>query len=152
MNNWTEADIQAHLEKLKAPLLSHAQPVPSPPKAQGRIRQPKGQNKTEAAYDAHLATEQRIGAVLWYRFECIKLRIGENCHVTIDFFVMGEDGVLEAHDTKGCKKMKRISGEIYGKPYIEEDARIKLRAIAEMYPFRVKAVYFYEGIWQCEEF
>lgn len=109
-------------------------------------------NKVERDYAAHLAAEFRVGTVKWWRWESIKLRISDSCFITIDFFVLTEEGFLEAHDTKGCKVKKSTTGERYGTPYIEEDAQVKLRAVSELFPFKVKAVYFHAGAWQCKEF
>ena len=35
-------------------------------------------NKTEAAYDQHLALLQHAGQILWRRFEGLKLRLADN--------------------------------------------------------------------------
>lgn len=95
-------------------------------------------NKTERAYMAHLEAEGRVGTVLWYRFEGMTLKLGEDCRFTPDFVVMRPDGFIELHDVKGAKKNK-VNGVI--EPWIEEDARVKLRTCAEMFPFTVKAVW-----------
>lgn len=138
--NWTKEEAAAR------------EGIPLPPRAKGRVKPPRAMNKVERDYAAHLAAEFRAGVVKWWRWESIKLRISDSCFITIDFFVMTEDGFLEAHDTKGCKVKKSTTGERYGTPYIEEDAQVKLRAVAEMFPFQVKAVYFHAGAWQCKEF
>jgi hypothetical protein len=97
-------------------------------------------NKTESRYEQHLEILQRAGQVLWYRFEGIKLRIGDNCFWTPDFAVMNADGGLELHDCKG------------GKAVFTDDARVKMRAAAEMYPLRIVAVYPTKSGWEYEEF
>lgn len=82
-------------------------------------------NKTEAAYDAHLEAEQRAGRVLWRRFEGIKLRLADNTFLTMDFAVLAADGVMELHDVKG---------------FMEDDANVKVKVAASMYPFRFVVV------------
>lgn len=94
--------------------------------ARGRIRQAKGMNRQEADYALALEARRQSGEILWYRFEAIKLRIGEKCFYTPDFLVMTATGELECHEVKG---------------FFEDDARVKLRAVAEMYPFRFVAIY-----------
>jgi len=87
-------------------------------------------NKTEARYAQHLEAHQRIGLLLWYGFEAITVKLGNDCRLTPDFLVMYPDGHLELHDTKGAKKIKsgRRAGQT--KPYVEEDALVKARVLA----------------------
>lgn len=82
-------------------------------------------NKTEAAYDAHLALLQHAGEILWRRFEGLKLRLADNTFYTPDFAVMAADGVMEMHEVKG---------------FWTDDARVKIKVAAEQYPFRFKAL------------
>jgi hypothetical protein len=82
-------------------------------------------NKTEAAYDAHLAQQQIAGAILWRRFEGLKLRLADNTFFTPDFAVMLADGTLECREVKG---------------FWGDDDRAKIKIAAEMYPFRFIAV------------
>ena len=82
-------------------------------------------NKTESAYDAHLALQQHAGAIVWRKFEGLKLRLADNTFYTPDFAVMTASGQMELHEVKG---------------YWEDDARVKIKVAAEMYPFRFLAV------------
>jgi len=109
-------------------------------------------NKTEAAYDAYLGLLLSAGEIDGYKFEGIKLKLADNCFFTPDFLVMAKDGVLELHDTKGTTKKLRASGEKEAMPWIEEDAKIKLKLVAELYPFRVFAVFKTNSGWQKLEF
>lgn len=77
-------------------------------------------NKTEAEYAAALDAMQRLGMVLWYRFEGLKLRLADNTFYTPDFAVMRANGTLECHEVKG---------------HWQDDARVKIKVAAEMYPF-----------------
>jgi hypothetical protein len=82
-------------------------------------------NKTEQAYEATLKDMMANGDVLWYKFEGLKLRLADNTFYTPDFFLMYCDGKLEAHEVKG---------------YWQDDARVKIKVAADMYPFRFVAV------------
>lgn len=91
--------------------------------ALGRLK--TGQmNKTEAAYAAHLEARRRAGEIAWFKFEGVKLRLADNTFYSPDFAVMGADGVLEMHEVKGSLN------------YIQEDAKVKIKVAAEMYPFQ----------------
>lgn len=92
--------------------------------ALGRLK--TGQmNKTEAAYAEFLESLKGLGDVLWYKFEGLKLRLADNTFLTVDFAVMRADGTLEMHEVKG---------------HWMEDARVKMKVAADMYPFRFIAV------------
>ncbi|GAB3744868.1 DUF1064 domain-containing protein [Lysobacter olei] len=92
--------------------------------ALGRLK--AGQmNKTEAAYAAHLDVLRAAGAVQWFRFEGLKLRLADSTFYTPDFAVMAADGVMECHEVKG---------------HWTDDARVKIKVAAEQYPFRFVAI------------
>lgn len=82
-------------------------------------------NKTEEAYEATLEAMKAAGTVLWHKFEGLKLRLADNTFYTPDFAVLAADGVMECHEVKG---------------FWQEDARVKIKVAAEMYPFRFFAV------------
>lgn len=108
--------------------------------ALGRLK--SGQmNKTEAAYADYLESLKAKGAVLWYRFEGVKLRLADNTFYTPDFAVMSAAGTLEMHEVKG---------------YWQDDARVKIKVAAEMYPFRFVAIKAESkkngGGWKIEDF
>lgn len=83
-------------------------------------------NNTELRYSAVLEGQKRAGVIQWYRFEGLKLRLADNTFYTPDFAVMRDDGVMECHEVKGGFWM--------------DDARVKIKIAAEMYPFRFYAV------------
>lgn len=117
------------------------------------VRRKAGEmNKTETEYDTYLGLLLRGGMIDGYKFEGIKLKLADNCFFTPDFLVMAKDGVLELHDTKGTTKKLRASGEKEAAPWIEEDAKIKLKLAAELFPFRVFAVFKTKEGWQKMEF
>jgi hypothetical protein len=92
-------------------------------RARGRTRKPPGSmNRLESAYCQHLALRQKAGEVIWFAYEPIKLRLAEKTFLTIDFFLMLGTGEIEAHEVKGS--------------HLEDDAAVKLKVAAELYPFR----------------
>ena len=78
-------------------------------------------NKTEAAYNRSLELLQSAGEIAWFKFEGLKFRLADGCFFTPDFVVMKPDGVMEAHEVKG---------------YMQDDANVKIKVAASMYPFR----------------
>jgi len=92
--------------------------------ALGRLKTGE-RNKTEQAYEAMLEGMRIAGEVLWYKFEGITLKLADNTRYTPDFFVMRNDGQLECHETKG---------------YWRDDAKVKIKVAAELFPFRFIAV------------
>lgn len=82
-------------------------------------------NKSEAAYAQHLGLLQAAGEVAWFRFEGLKFRLADNTFYTPDFAVMRADGALEAHEVKG---------------HWQDDARVKIKVAADLYPVRFIAV------------
>ena len=82
-------------------------------------------NKTESAYAQRLEQGRQVGTVLWYRFEGLKLRLADSTFYTPDFVILADDGVIECHEVKG---------------FWRDDARVKIKVAAEMYPFRFVAV------------
>ncbi len=98
-------------------------------------------NKTEAAYEGLLRQRLITGEVQWFRFEGLKLRLADNTFYTPDFAVLVADGRLECHEVKG---------------YWTDDARVKIKIAAEMYPIRFVACYLRPkkigGGWTYEDF
>lgn len=82
-------------------------------------------NKTEALYEATVLKPALIaGKVQWYKFEYINLRLADRTFYQPDFAVMASDGVLEMHEVKG---------------FWQDDARVKIKVAADLYPFRFMA-------------
>ncbi|KDC23019.1 hypothetical protein AZ20_4217 [Bordetella bronchiseptica E014] len=98
-------------------------------------------NKTEQAYSAYLAQLQAVGGILWHKFEGMKLRLADNTFYTPDFAVMRPDGQIELHEVKG---------------FWQDDARVKIKVAADMYPFKFLAIKARAkksgGGWEVEEF
>ncbi|MBP0492106.1 hypothetical protein [Roseomonas indoligenes] len=96
---------------------------------QARGRLPAGEmNKTEASYAQHLELQRIAGEVLWWSFEGIKLRLANDCHLSVDFAVLPASGVLEMRDVKGAR------------PIITDDAKVKMKVAARAFPFVFKIV------------
>ncbi len=86
--------------------------------ALGRLA--KGEmNKTEQAYADHLELLRRAGEILWFKFEPMKLQLAEKTTYSPDFLVQVASGHLELHEVKG---------------FWEDDARVKIKVAAEMFP------------------
>jgi hypothetical protein len=91
--------------------------------ALGRLKAGE-RNKTERAYENLLEAMRISGDVLWYKFEGMKLRLADNTFYTPDFAVMLSSGQIEMHEVKG---------------FWQDDARVKIKIAAELYPFRFVA-------------
>lgn len=109
--------------------------------AKGSRHRKVGMNKLEERYAAELEIKRRAGLIEWFKFEGIKLRLADNTFLTPDFFVMLPDGMLQVHETKG---------------FWEDDARVKIKVAAELYPFQFIGVRAKPkkdgGGWEIEEF
>ncbi len=147
---WTEEQLAAHLERTGTPgrqnaIDTSAPPFKPPANQAGRYalgRLPAGtMNKTEKAYADHLEMQRRAGEVEWFKFEAIKFRLADSAFYTPDFLVLMSSGFLEAHEVKG---------------FWEDDARVKIKVAAALYPLRFKAVTAIAkkrgGGWEAEEF
>lgn len=143
---WTEQQLGNHMARAGNYAAQAAVDVARPPFklptnepgcfALGRL--PAGtMNKTEAAYDAHLWNQRHAGAVLWHKFEGVKLRLADATFYTCDFAVLPASGVLEMHEVKG---------------FWQDDARVKIKVAASIYPFRFIAVTKKRDGWSREEF
>lgn len=88
--------------------------------AAGRLK--TGQrNKTEQAYENHLEQLRIAGGIVWFKFEGLKFRLADNTFYTPDFIVMNPNGQIEIKEVKG---------------FMMDDANVKIKVAAEMYPFR----------------
>lgn len=97
--------------------------------AKGRLK--KGtMNRTEKAYAVWLENEKHAGRVLDYWFEKVKFEIAQPaCSYLPDFMVQYPDGRIELHEVKGSPRI------------FQDDAKVKAKACATMYPFAVKIVF-----------
>lgn len=105
--------------------------------AKGQRKQPGTMNRLEAAYADLLTERLHAGEIVWFRYEGITLKLGQDCRFTPDFAVMLADDTIELHETKG---------------FMQDDALVKLKTAAELFPFRLvlvtKAAKKDGGQWQ----
>lgn len=107
--------------------------------ARGVRRTPGEMNGLERQYADLLKLRLRAGELDWFEFDAIKLRLAENTFYTPDFFIMRADGGLEVHEVKGTSR---------GKPFVEDDAAVKIKVAASKYPFQFRMVWKVAGSWQ----
>jgi hypothetical protein len=104
-------------------------------KAHGRVPG-RDMNRTERAYQQHLQEQAATGAVVWFDFEPIRLRLGDNTFYVPDYFVLLESGELQCHEVKGRK-----GGEFYS----AEKGWMKAKIAAATFPFAVLLVWPRKG-------
>ena len=94
--------------------------------AKGAIK-PRKMNKLESEYAVKIALESA-----WSAFEGITLRLGMDCRYTPDFAVLTHAGMLEMHEVKGFRR---------------DDAMVKIRVAAAIFPFRFVLAEKKAGAW-----
>ncbi len=97
-------------------------------------------NKTEQRYADRLVCLKRAGEIVEWRFEPLKLRLGEDWKTTYtpDFMVITNELIIELHDVKGGGGW-------------EEDARVKVKTAAAMFPeFTFVGMTWHRGEWKTE--
>lgn len=104
--------------------------------ALGRLK-PGQMNKTEAKYAALLELRKHAGEITWYKFEAINLRLADRTFYAVDFLVMLASGELEAHEVKG---------------FFTDDALVKIKVAASIFPFRFVAVKLVKKEWEFRDF
>jgi hypothetical protein len=93
-------------------------------------------NGLEQRFAVFLQERKLAGEIEEWRFEAVKFRIGEKCFYTADFMVV-ESEQITFYETKG---------------FWEDDARVKIKAVAALFPwFRFVGVKFERGEWKLEE-
>lgn len=100
----------------------------------GKLPKPE-MNKWERRYADRLELLKAGGEVLWWKFEGITLKIAPDCRYTPDFLVMLKDSTLELHEVKG---------------FWRDDAKVKCRLAADLFPFPVWIVKPMKGGWDCQ--
>lgn len=105
-------------------------------------RIPGQMNKLEAQYASEVLDRLKsAGEILEYWFERFTFKIADDCRYTPDFVVQTASGEMECHETKG---------------YWEDDAKVKIKVAADLFPFRFVAIRRLPkkdgGGWQEQEF
>lgn len=95
-----------------------------------RRHQPGVMNKSEAAYAAHLDVLKRVGQIADYWFERVTVKLAHDTRYTPDFLVQLPDGELQLHEVKG---------------HFEDDALVKVKVAAELFPFRILVAKLHRG-------
>ena len=91
-------------------------------RARGRTNGRKtGMNRTEAEHGAGLAARKQVGLIREYSFERVTLKLADDTRYTPEFMVMMPDGLSEFHEVKGGAGF-------------EDDALVKIKVAAEMFP------------------
>ncbi len=114
-------EVLARVSKAKAKKVSH---------------RPGHMNKGESLYAERLRVRVLAGEVKSFAFEADTLLLAYLCRYTPDFRVVLPDGTIEYHECKGKK------GKSY---YAREDARIKLKVAASLYPRFTFCVVWLDG-------
>jgi hypothetical protein len=98
-------------------------------------------NGTESQYADLLNLRKAAGQIAQFWYEAVTFKLGADLRFTPDFLVMAPDGSLEVHEVKGS--------------FIRDDARVKLIAAAERFPFRFylaqRLAKKHGGGWKIEE-
>jgi len=128
-SNWTEEDLKALEAKRTKKKTAPATPAKPNAKANlqalGRLKEGE-MNATETRFhDEWIRPRYLAGEIVWWRFECITLKIAPDCRLTVDFFVMLNTGELQAIDVKGSKAV------------VQDDALVKLKCASEIFPWPV---------------
>lgn len=86
-------------------------------------------NKTEARYAREILEVQlRARDILWYRYEPMKLQLGDELTYTPDFMsISAVDGEIQCHEVKAIWSTGRAG--------FKDDARAKIKMAAQMFPF-----------------
>ena len=109
-------------------------------------RTPRGEmNGLERRYADRLEVCKQRGEIAQFWFEGMKLRLADKCWFSVDFMVQLIDGTIELHECKALWSNGKHSGY--------DDSRIKIRVVAETYPFRlVLAMWSKKTGWTFEDF
>jgi hypothetical protein len=105
-------------------------------RAQPRRKVPGQMNKLEGRYSQQLDVQKGFGLIQCWWYERWTFKLADDTRFTPDFVVLAKDGVLEMHETKG---------------FMRDDARVKLKLAAELFPLRVKLVKWVNKGWDIED-
>lgn len=140
----TEDEYRSMMERQKSLVVGDGgaatkakKPSKFPATGRGVRRKPGEMNKTEASYARHLDLQKIGGLVLDYWFEGITLKLAPDTRYTPDYLVLLSTLDLELHECKG---------------HMEDDALVKLKVCAAMFPFRIMLVKSNRGVFDIREF
>lgn len=126
--HWTEDQLAEHLRRRGVPGAVNQADTGAPPFALPPARaeiKPSDLNKTEQAYADTLELMKRAGTIKWYMAKPFKLRLADRTTYEPDFGLVLKDDRFEIHEVKG---------------FWRDDARVKIKVAASLFPFRFFAV------------
>jgi len=126
MTNWNEDQLAKLLERRGVRSSGNEASTANPPflPAFGSLGPANKMNKTEERYDAHL-WKIRGHLTVWHAFEAITFKLAHDTRYTPDFIVQRTSGIIECHEVKG---------------FWRDDARVKIKVAASLFPFKFLAV------------
>lgn len=89
-------------------------------KAALKLPPTEGRNKLERDFGLFLLSQQQAGEILWYKYEPIRLKLGDGAWYKPDFGVLNADYSFTFYETKG---------------HWREAARVRIKVAADLYPF-----------------
>lgn len=98
-------------------------------------RVPGTMNKTERAWADVLEARRRAGEIREWHFEAVTLKLAADTRYTPDFFVVNADETCELHEVKG---------------FWRDDAKVKAKVAARLFPFPIVIVQRDKNGWQVE--
>ena len=102
-----------------------------------RTRRVVGQmNGTERAYSLLLDSKVTAGNIAEWHYEALTLKLAYDTRYTPDFLVVLADGSVECHEVKG---------------WMREDANVKIKVAAQMFPFTFRLARWRKKTWQIDE-
>jgi hypothetical protein len=93
------------------------------------------QDRSRARCRAGSVEAVRQIAAWWY--ERFTFKLADDCRYTPDFVIQDLDGSLRAEETKG---------------FWRDDAKVKVRVFATMFPIPIRALLLKKGVWTEEKF
>lgn len=134
VNDHSTADV---IGKMTAPAITA--------KASTNNSQAPKMNGLEKEYSQLLENRRLIGEIINWYFEPVKLRLAGSTFYKPDFMVVLTNGEIEFHETKGTWRGEKAA-------HWEDDARVKIKVAASMYPFRFMAASKKDNHWKYEQF
>jgi hypothetical protein len=124
-------DLKRHLAEKDKPQVQLTNKRPRPRHVPGKM------NKQEKTYSEYLEYRKHIKEITRWVFEPFKLRLADRTFYNVDFMVTLPDHI-ELHEFKG---------------HWEDDARVKIKVAAELFPeFQFIGVTMESGSYQYEYF
>ena len=126
MTRLTAAEYAAHQRKVKG--TTNSAPISS----KLVVRPDRYRSKWERDYEQELRFRKHALEIMWYGFEAIKLRLADRTYYTPDFAILYRSRELAFHEVKGRMR---------------DDAAVKIKVAAELFPFSFFLVTKKEGKW-----